>query len=312
VNRRAFTRNVVSGVFALSVIACAQTTRKLYRIGWLRQGEVPISQTFWDAMRAFGWIEGKNVTVESRYATTADQLPALAKELAQLKLDAIMTDGTPATRAAKAATETIPIVFSIGADPVRQGFVTSLPKPGGNLTGFTFGSYEDKQLEVIKQALPGISRVAYPIRELDPVIVRAAAALGLEAQAIRVIGPDELASFFQAVRSRGVDAVVFPNIAWTGPHESRIAAEAIKVGVPLIGTWRSIAVAGALLAYGPKTDYWPRLAVQVDKIFRGAKPADLAVELPTKFDLVVNLKTAKLLGVSLPQSFLLRVDEVIE
>jgi putative tryptophan/tyrosine transport system substrate-binding protein len=263
-------------------------------------------------MRALGWIEGRNVTVESRYATTADELPALAKELAQLKLDALMTDGTPATRAAKAATETIPIVFSIGADPVRQGFVTSLPKPGGNLTGFTFGSYEDKQLEVIKQALPGISRVAYPIRELDPAIVGAAAALGLEAQAIRVTGPDQLESFFQAVRSRGVDAVVFPNIAWTGPHESRIAAEAIKVGMPLIGTWRSIAVAGALLAYGPKTDHWPRLAVQVDRIFRGAKPADLAVELPTKFVLVVNLKTAKLLGVSISPAFLLRADEVIE
>ena len=311
-DRRTFASGLASGLVAFLLVACPQSRVRSFRIGWLRQGVAPISQAFWDTMRGFGWIEGKNVTVESRYAKTADELPILAQELARLEVDLILTDGTPATRAAKSATETIPIIFSIGADPVRQRFVASLAKPGGNLSGFTFGSYEDKQLEVLKQALPGISRVAYPIREIDPAIARAAAIVGVEVQATRVVGPDDVAEFFQALRSRKVDAVVFPNIAWTGPHEKLIVAEAIKVGVPLIGTWRSWATAGALLAYGPKVDYWPRLAVQVDKIFRGAKPSDLAVELPTKFDLVVNLKTAKLLGVTIPQSFLLRADELIE
>ena len=311
-DRRAFLRNLASGLLAFPLATYAQTAGRSYRVGWLREGILPIGQSFWDAIREFGWIEGKNVTVESRYAKTADQLPALAIELAQLNVDLIMTDGTPATRAAKVATQTIPIVFSIGADPVGQGFVTSLAKPGGNLTGFTFGSYEDKQLQVLKQALPGISRVAYPVREANPAIVRAAATLGLEVEAIRVRGPDDLEVFFQAVRSRRVHAVVFPNIAWTGPHEQRIAAEAIKVGMPLIGTWRSSAVSGALLSYGPKPNHWPRVAAQVDKIFRGAKSSDLPVELPTTFELVVNLKTAKLLGVAISQSFLLRADEVIE
>jgi putative ABC transport system substrate-binding protein len=310
-DRRGFVSNLAGGLLAFPAAAYAQPASKVYRIGWLREGAIPVSQNFWSAMREMGWVEGKNVTVEPRFAGTADELPALAKELARLNVDLILTDGTRAARAAKAATETIPIVFALGSDPVQQQLVASLARPGANLTGFTFGYYEDKQLQVIKEAVPRISRVTYPVQELDPRIVQAASVLGVRVQAIPVRGPDHLASFFASVRSTGADSVVFPNLAWAGPHEKTIAAEAIKVRVPLIGTWRSIAVFGALLSYGPNlTSYWARLAAQVDKIFKGAKASDLPVELPTTFDLVINLQTAKVLGLTIPQSLLFR-GEVI-
>ena len=309
--RRAFVRNLAGGLLALPLATYAQSANKVYRIGLLREGVVPISKTFWDTMSELGWFEGKNVMVEPRYAKTAGQLPALAKELAELDVDVIIVDGSPATQAAKLATKTIPIVFAIAADPVLRGFVASLARPGANLTGFTFGTYDDKQLQVLKEALPGISRVAYPAREPNPGITRAASLLGLHVRAIPVEGPADLESFFRTVRSAAADAVVFTNVAWTAPHEERIASEAIKARVPLLGTWRGFATRGALIAYGPKESYWPRLAAQVDKIFKGEKASDLPVEQPTKFELIVNLKTAKLLGVTVGKSVLLRADEVI-
>ena len=241
------------------------------------------------------------------------ELSALARELVQLKVDVIMADGTPATQAAKDASGTIPIVFAIGGDPVERGLAITLAKPGANLTGFTFGAYDEKQLQILKEALPGTSRVAYPVREPLPGIVRAASALGMRIQAIPVNGPEGLEQFFLAVQTAGVDAIMFTNIAWTGPHDERIAAGAMKVRVPAIGTWRSFAKSGGLLSYGPDpTQHWRRLAAQVDKILRGAAPGDLPVEQPTKFELVVNLRTAKALGLTIPQSLLLRADEVIE
>jgi putative tryptophan/tyrosine transport system substrate-binding protein len=309
-NRRTFC-NLAGAMAVWPLVTAAQTGERIFRIGWLREGANPLGDSFWESMRKLGWIEGKNVMVESRYAKAADQLPILASELAQLNVDLILTDGTPATRAAKGATATIPIVFSIGADPVFQGFVSSLARPGGNLTGFTFGSYDDKQLQLLKEALPGISRVAYP-QEVGPTIMRAAATLGLEVLAIPTRGPDDLESFFKTARSRGAQAVVFPNLAWTGPNEKRIAAEASKASLPLIGTWRSFAEDGALMSYGPQQpSYRPRSAAQVDKILRGAKPSDIPVESPTKFDLAVNLRTAKALGLRIPHSISQRADHIV-
>jgi len=312
-DRRTFIDGVVGGFLALSIAAKAQHAGKVYRIGWLREGNLQIPKSFWDAMRDSGWIEGQNVTVEPRYASRVAQLPALARELVQLNVDLIMTDGTSATQAAKGASGTIPIVFAIGADPVELGFATSLARPGANLTGFTFGAYDEKQLQVLTQALPGASRVAYPVREPNPGIVRAATVLGVQVQAIPVHGPEGLEPFFAAVRTARVDAIVFPNIAWTGPHEERIAAAALKSRVPAIGTWRSFAKSSGLLSYGPNpSQHWPRLASQVDKILKGATAGDLPVEQPTKFELVINMKTAKTLGITIPQSLLLRADEVIQ
>jgi len=310
-DRRGFC-NLAGGLLAYPIATYAQPASKIYRIGWLREGASPIAHNFWSAMHELGWVEGKNVTVEPRYARTADELPALAKELVRLNVDLILTDGTRAARVAKGATETIPIVFALASDPVQQQLVATLARPGANLTGFTFGYYEDKQLQILKEAVPGISRVTFPVRELSSGVMHAASVLGVRVRAIPVNGPDDLAAFFASVRSTA-DSVVFPNLAWTGPHEKRIAGEAIKVRVPLIGTWRNYAVFGALLSYGPNPySYWSRLAAQVDKIFKGAKVSDLPVEQPTTFDTVVNLKTAKELGLTIPQSVLARANEVIQ
>src|SRR5512134_528115 len=312
-DRRTFIGSVVGGFFALPSAPKAQQAGKVYRIGWLREGTLQIPKSFWDAMRESGWIEGKNVTVEPRYASTVDQLPALARELVQLKVDLIMTDGTPATQTAKGASATIPIVFTIGADPVERGFVTSWAKPGANLTGFTFGAFAEKQLQILKEALPGVSRVAYPVREPTSGIVRAASVLGIRIDAIPVNGPEGLEAFFAAVRIAAVDAIVITNIAWMGPHEARIANGAIKSRVPAIGTWKGFAKAGGLLSYGPTLgQHWPRLAAQVDKILKGGAAGDLPVELPTEFELVINMKTAKALGITIPESLTQRANEVIQ
>ena len=264
-------------------------------------------------MSEAGWIEVKNVTVQPLYASSVDQLPTLARQLVQLKVDVIITDGTPATQAAKGASTTIPIVFAIGADPVQRGLAMSLAKPGGNLTGFTFGDYSAKQLQVLKEALPNTSRVVYAVREPNPGIVHAASVFGVRVEAIPVYGPEGVGSFFAAVRTSGADAILFPNIAWTGPHEERIAAEALKIHVPAIGTWSSFAESGGLLSYGPDPkQHWARLAAQVDKILKGTSAGDLPIEQPTKFELVINLRTAKALGLTIPQSLLMRADEIIQ
>ena len=307
--RRKFVRNLAGGLLALPITAVAQPPGKVYRIGWLREGALPIAKPFWETLEKSGWSEGRNVVVEARYAKALSELPGLAKELAQSKVDLIMTDGTPATRSAKSATDTIPIVFAIGADPVKEGLVASLARPETNLTGFTFGYYSDKQLQILKESVPAILHVAVTVREPDAGVMSAAAKLGIRVQAIPVPGPEALDSFFATARKAGVDAILFPNIAWVGPHEQRIAAESIRLRMPLIGTWRSFSEHGALLSYGPKpSSHWSRMAIQVDKILRGAKPADLPVEQPTQFDLAVNLKTAKALGVTIPQSVLLRAE----
>jgi putative tryptophan/tyrosine transport system substrate-binding protein len=312
-NRRAFVLELTGGLIAAPLAVRAQPAGKVFRIGFLREGELPLPKSFWNAMQEEGWIEGRNLLVEQRFARSADQLLASAKELVQLRVDLILTDGTPATRAARAASGNIPILFSIAADPVQQKFVASLARPGANITGFTFGSYGDKQLQILKETIPSMRRVAYPDPEPSAGFARAAASLGVQVQAIPARGPEDLESFFAAARSSGADAVVFSNFSWTGSREKRIAAEALRNSVPLIGTWREFAAAGALLAYGPDpTAHWPRLAAPADRILRGAKPADLPVEQPTVFRLVVNLGTARALGVAIPPLIRQRADEVIE
>jgi putative ABC transport system substrate-binding protein len=196
--------------------------------------------------------------------------------------------------------------------------VASFARPGGNLTGFVVGLYDDKVLEVLRDALPGLRRVAYPAVEGPGAGARfapihaAARALGIEIQGISVQGPSDFDGFFAAALRAGARAVLVENIAWFRPYLERIAAASVRSRLPAIAYYRQFAEAGGLLSYGPvQFENVPRLAVQIDKIPKGAKPADLPVEQPTQFDLVINLKTAKALGLTIPQSVLLRADEVI-
>ena len=311
-------------VLALGVILAplageAQQAGKVYRIGVLREGADTWAKPFADAMREFGWVEGQNFKIERRHADGRDKLPALAAELVGLKVDVILTSGTPATRAAKGATKTIPIVFNLASDPVETGLVASFARPGGNITGFALGTYDGKLLEVLKEGVPRVSRVAYPA---TPPIAEApsraslnaaARALGVELKGVVVKGPEDFDSFFAAAKRLGDGAVLVPNVAWFRPHLERIGAAAAKNHLPAIGYDRQFAESGGLLSYGPTPlQNVPRLAAQLDKILKGAKPADLPVEQPTKFELVVNLKTAKALGLTIPQSVLIRADQVFE
>ncbi len=266
-------------------------------------------------MREFAWVERENVRVEARYAERDDQLPALAAELVRLDVDLIMTRGTPATQAAKRATNSIPIVFTLGGDPVERGLVANLARPGANLTGFVVGLYEDKLLQILKEALPGVSRVAYPVspfQDPNPAIRPAAKALGVQVLYIAVQGTEDFGPFYVTAQRAGVSAVLIPNVSWFAPIFERIASESVKRRLPAFGYRRTFAEAGGLLSYGPTFQPESRVADKVDKILKGAKPGDLPVEQPTKFELVINLKKAKALGLTIPQSLLLRATEVIQ
>jgi len=309
---------VILAVVFAPPAAEAQQSGKIYRIGVLREGP-DSSRPIADAMRALGWVEGHNLKIERRNADRREQLSALVAELVQLKVDLILTIGTPATRAAKEATKSIPIVFNLAADPVETGLVASFARPGGNLTGFALGTYDGKLLEVLKEAVPRVSRVAVPA--LSPIAAspprvqlrEAARALGVEIKAIALQGPRDFDTFFAAAKRLSDGAVLMPNIAWLRPHLERVGATAAKSHLPAIGYDRQFAESGGLLSYGPTMfDSVPRVAAHVDKILRGTKPADLPVEQPTKFELVINLRTAKTLGLTIPQSLLVRADQIIE
>jgi len=314
-DRRLFTGLLAGSLLVSTPLVRAQQAGKTYRIGWLRQGVQPLPKLFWDALRELGWIEGQNIKIEPRYATAAEQFPELAAELVRLKVDLILANTTPASRAARDATAAIPIVFVVGADPVANGLVASLGRPGGNLTGFAYGLYEEKLLETLKAALPRLSRVAVPfVGAPTPELVRAATELGVELQHIAVRGPDDFdGRFFEIARTRGAEAVLIPDIHWVDPILERVGGATLNARLPAIGPYRDFVIGGGLLSYGGAlSQHWPRTALQVDKILRGAKPGDLPVEQPTKFATVINLKTAKALGLTLPQWLILSADEVIQ
>jgi len=303
---------------AAPLAAEAQETGKLYRVGFLSGGAAP-SPTLprlLEALRPLGYVEGQNLVIERRYSDgKADRLPVLAAELVQLRVDLIVTTGTLAARAAKQATPSIPIVFQLSGDPVENRLVASLARPGGNLTGFAQGLYEGKKLEVLTEAVSGVSRVAC-LGEEDASLLDAGRILGVQVRFLEVKGPGDLDSAFRAAISERADAVLVPDLAWIGNHLTRIAELAARSRLPAIGPGGpagDFAKSGGLLYYGPTLwQHVSRLAGQVDKILKGAKPADLPVEQPTRFELVVNLKLAKALGLTIPQSLLLRADEVIQ
>lgn len=313
-DRRRFIVVTAGGLAASLPRVRAEPVRGVYRIGLLKPVGAPPSmdRSFWDRMNELGWFEGKNITIDPRYAAPG-QLRELADELVRSKVDLILTQSTLAALAAKEATTTIPIVFLVGADPIDRGLVTNLARPGGNVTGYTVGLYEPKMLEALKAVVSRLSRVALPSDSIQTATRRAAEELGIELHEVEGLSLEGFDPFLANVRYARADALLVPNIAWLNESLPRLGAAVSSARLPAIGPYASFARGGGLLAYGHAPGQsGPRVAIQVDKILRGAKPGDLPVEQPTRFRLVVNLKAAKALGITIPQSLLLAADEVIQ
>ena len=317
---------VVVLLVAAPLIPAAQPAAKVARIGvltlstatWTRHAE-----GFRQGLREQGYVEGQNVVIEYRDAAgREDRLPALAGELVRLRVDVIVTQSNVAALAAKHATQTIPIVMAIAGDPVKAGLVGSLARPGGNVTGLTLMQTElsGKRLALLKEVAPNISLVAVIWNPTDPPAVEslreteaAARSLGLKLHAIEARSPTELDVAFKAV------AAVRPNAFFTLPggmfqaNVPRIIDFAAKRGLPGVFPNREFAEAGGLVSYAPSLGaHWRHAAVFVGKILKGARPADIPIEQPTTFELVINLKTAKALGLTIPAAVLARADQVIE
>ncbi len=277
-------------------------------------------------LRALGWEPGTSLLIEYRYAEgEVDRLPALAAELVRMPVDVIVARGGAAVRAARQATSTIPIVMSATADPVRQGFVASLARPGGNITGLAFlaqGALEGKRLELLKEAVPRLSRVAFLVHwpevsgeaeSLRHELHTAARSLGLEVQAFEVSGPETLVEAFTAMERAQVGALLLgPDTRVLEPNLAQVVALARTYRLPAMYPWRLYVDAGGLMSYATSIpDFHRRSASYVDKILEGVKPADLPVEQPTKFELVINLKTAEALGLTISPALLFQADEII-
>ena len=331
VNRRAFIGALGGGLLAGPIAAAAQQPAKIARIGYLMTGSLGSPEmlagldAFRQGLRERGYVEGQNIVIEYRAADgKIERFPGLATELARLKLDLIVAPNTPAARAVQQATTTIPIVAPAMGDPVGDGLVASLARPGGNITGLTFLGPElvPKRLELLKEAVPKISRVAalwHPgafgeraTKDMLKETEVAARILGVQLQLVGVRGPDELDRAFSTMARERADAFIqFPS-PMLFAERRRLVDLAAKHRLPSMFNNRESVALGGLIAYGASlTDLLRRGATHVDKILKGAKPADLPVEQPTKFELVINLKTAKALGLTIPQSVLIRADEVI-
>jgi len=323
-NRRAFIGGVAGSVLAPVRVVAAQPPGRVHRIGVLSPGSPSTGiAAFAPAMRTLGWVPGQNLVIEQRYARgDLARLPALAAELVALKVDVILVSSV-AIPAARAATRTIPTVMAFAVDdPVEEGWVASLARPGGNLTGVTLHAPEltGKRLELLKVVLPGMRRVgvlAWP-RPGGLGQVRAAEAaarsMGLQTNVVEVREVAQYEAALEAVRRDGADALLVLSSSSFFAERQRIADLAIRHRLPLIAPFREVAEAGGLMAYGPNiVELWSqRVPVYVDRILKGARPGDLPIEQPTRYELVVNLKTARALGLPMPPSFLLRADQVIE
>ncbi len=330
-NRRTFLCGLILGVLATPLAAEAQQPGKVARIGYLAQGSAPsgpIFEAFRQGLRELGYVEGQNIVIEYRWAADRlERLPDLAAELVSLKVDVIVAGGTLAPLAAKQATRTIPIVLAAAGDPVGTGLVASLAKPGGNVTGLSNLSRDltAKRLQLLKEIVPGLSRVAVLWNAANivaalhiPETEAAARTLGLQVQSLEVRSPDDFENallerkVLRAAISEG-GALFLVDDPLVMRYRQPIADFAIRNRLPSTAIYKNFAEAGGLMTFGASLpDLFRRAAIFVDKIFKGAKPADLPVEQPTKFELVINLRTAKALGLTIPQSVLLRADQVIE
>ena len=325
-------RSTVLALLALGAApftAEAQQATKVARIGYLANNPATspyLREAFLQGLRDLGYVEGRNLVIAYRDAEgKVERLPALAAELVALKVDVIVAPNTVAALAAKQATKTIPIVFAGTTDPVASGLVTSLARPGGNVTGLSFFSPElvGKCLEQLKLAVPAVSRVAAlwqpggqgepTEKEMLKAAEVAARALGVRLQFVEARGPENFdRAFSEMTRARAGALTVLPSNMFISERR-RLVDLAAKNRLPAVYPWREFVDAGGLMSYGLNVaDLFRRAATYVDKILKGAKPADLPVEQPTKFELVINLKTAKVLGLTIPQSLLIRADEVIQ
>ena len=308
-------------LLAAPFTAEAQGTGRPYRVGILDNALSDRIEAFRQELRTLGWVEGQNLITESRIGPD-DHLPALARELVHLKVDVIFAPTTTGVQAAKSITKSIPIVMAIAADPVASGFIASLGRPGGNITGLTsiFSELSAKRLELLRAAVPGMTRVAIlanPRLPYSPRLVRelvtVAQGLGIRPQVTEWSDPSALDSAFSAMSQEHADAVlVLPNPA-NYPYRARIADLALRHRLPVMSTAGDYVEAGGLMSYGPNfVALYRGAANYVNKILKGAKPADLPVEQPTSFQLVINLRTAKAIGLTIPPSLLQRADRVIE
>ena len=324
--RRDFISLFGSAAAVWPLAARAQSTGKKYTIGYLSAGSPGLEEAtaaFTDTLRELGWVEGKNVTFERRFAENRlERLAEFAAELVHLRVDVIVTEGTLAPLAAKQATSTIPIVMNVAGDPLGSGLVESLARPGGNVTGISLMAPDlgGKRLELLKELLPHLGRVAVLWNAANPYAAlvykqtqAAGRTLEIEVQSLEVRGPDEFEDAFEAVRQQHPDALVTVEDPLTGSYRKRIVDFAAVDRLPSLYGNREEVVAGGLISYRANfADLFRRAAGYVDKILKGVKPADLPVQQPTKFELVINLKTAKALGLAFPPTLLTRADEVIE
>jgi putative ABC transport system substrate-binding protein len=323
-DRRAFVSGVTLGLLAAPLAAEGQQAGKVYRIGYLSSSlpspKDPNLEAFVEKLRDLGYVPGQNVVIEQRHGEgRSDVSQAATAELIRLKVDVIWVGGTPGTQAVKRATSTIPVVFVAVSDPVGSGLVTSLSHPGGNITGLTHISKEvhAKRLQLLKQLVPRLSRIAVlagPSGSITITDTQAAAqALGLQVDVVEAHGSDKLdEAFSRAAKGTAQALVVLPDaLFWA--HRQQVGHLAATNRLPTVFELKGYVSAGGLMSYG--ADLIAQIqhsAVYVDRILKGAKPADLPVEQPTKFEFVINLKTAKAVGLTIPQSLLLRADEVID
>jgi putative ABC transport system substrate-binding protein len=305
----------------------AQQSGKIYRLGFVSMNRPDTGQhlrvALREGLRERGWIEGQNFVFDFRWADSrSDRLSALAVDLVQAKVDMIITGSTAAARAAMTATTSIPIILAASTDAVADGLVVSLAHPGGNVTGMTTVAHDmvSKHLELLKQLVPSLTRVDILVNPGNvghlPIAREAEAgsrALGLQLNIARAAGPSELPAVFKAMRGeRNRGLVVMADSMFFGDRAA-IATLALEAGVPTVAQFNEHAAAGTLVTYGPKLpDMYRRAAGYIDKVLKGARPADLPIEQPTTFELVINMKTAKALGLSIPPVLLARADELIE
>jgi putative ABC transport system substrate-binding protein len=317
---------LLATVFLTTVLpAEAQHPKKMPLIGYLSLASQPDLQeeAFMQGLRDLGWVDGQSISIEYRWAAgNVDRLPALAEELVRLKVDLIVARATPVVQAAKNATSTIPIVMPVAADPVGTGLVASLARPGGNVTGMSaiMPELAGKRLELLREIVPKLSRVAFLAYGPGPghrLFVKeaqdAAQSFRMGFQSLVLQGPEEIEGAFSAIaKERSGALIIHPILIAPLGHGPRITALAVKHRLPTVSDGFGFAETGGLMFYGPDTTTMHRRAAfYVDKILKGAKPTDLPVEQPTKFELVINLKTAKQIGLTIPPNVLARADKVI-
>jgi putative ABC transport system substrate-binding protein len=326
ISRRTFVTALTGGVFAAPPVAGGQPG-KVRRIGWLggpaRETAQPFVRPFLQGLRELGWVEGHNIIVEWRFAEgRAERLPDLAAELVRLRVDLIVVPSTPTVVAAKNATTTTPLVSVAGNDPVALGLVASLARPGGNITGLTSSlgpEIAGKQVHLLKETVPKVAQISVlwnPATRGNAVALReaetAARALGVELQPLEARGPSDFGGAFAGMSAKRVGALLTLGDVMFLTHRQQLAELAAKTRLPTLYAQREYVDDGGLMSYGAKlSDNFLRAATYVDKILKGAKPADLPIERPTRFELIINSKTAKALGLTIPHSVLARADEII-